>query len=219
MSRSMGGNSIASSTGYEASMDEEYDGNGEASRSEVVLVFAVHAPPQHLVEVLDCEDTAKRMRGIGVFGGMFGRRAGGKEVPSPSNAALPGGRRPKWCMAAEDLAAEITAEVSCPTIGIGASSACDGQILVTPERFIGVSPMPAHEPEVAPRVEIPPVVLGQPLVGAHHVADQSNPGSTSSQAVPPVAAGAHTRMVILQLLNVVRVDIRDAVIQSNHIRG
>ena len=115
LSRSMGGNSIASSTGYEASMDEEYDGNGEASRSEVVLVFAVHAPPQLLVEVLDCEDTAKRMRGIGVFGGMFGRRAGGKEVPSPSNAALPGGRRPKWCMAAEDLAAEIAEELLAPT--------------------------------------------------------------------------------------------------------
>jgi 3-methyl-2-oxobutanoate hydroxymethyltransferase len=32
---------------------------------------------------------------------------------------------------AEDLAAEITAEVSCPTIGIGASASCDGQILVT----------------------------------------------------------------------------------------
>ena len=32
---------------------------------------------------------------------------------------------------AEDLAADITAEVSCPTIGIGASAACDGQILVT----------------------------------------------------------------------------------------
>lgn len=32
---------------------------------------------------------------------------------------------------AEDLAREITAAVSCPTIGIGASSACDGQILVT----------------------------------------------------------------------------------------
>uniref|UniRef100_UPI002351FE5F 3-methyl-2-oxobutanoate hydroxymethyltransferase n=1 Tax=Hyphomonas adhaerens TaxID=81029 RepID=UPI002351FE5F len=31
---------------------------------------------------------------------------------------------------AEDLAAEITAEVSCPTIGIGASAACDGQVLV-----------------------------------------------------------------------------------------
>jgi 3-methyl-2-oxobutanoate hydroxymethyltransferase len=34
---------------------------------------------------------------------------------------------------AEDLAAEITAEVACPTIGIGASGACDGQILVTPD--------------------------------------------------------------------------------------
>jgi 3-methyl-2-oxobutanoate hydroxymethyltransferase len=32
---------------------------------------------------------------------------------------------------AEDLAAQITRQVSCPTIGIGASSACDGQILVT----------------------------------------------------------------------------------------
>ncbi|MEL7481346.1 MAG: 3-methyl-2-oxobutanoate hydroxymethyltransferase [Pseudomonadota bacterium] len=30
-----------------------------------------------------------------------------------------------------DLAAEITGAVSCPTIGIGASPACDGQILVT----------------------------------------------------------------------------------------
>jgi 3-methyl-2-oxobutanoate hydroxymethyltransferase len=32
---------------------------------------------------------------------------------------------------AEDIAAEITAKVSCPTIGIGASAQCDGQILVT----------------------------------------------------------------------------------------
>lgn len=32
---------------------------------------------------------------------------------------------------AEDLAREITAKVSAPTIGIGASAACDGQILVT----------------------------------------------------------------------------------------
>ncbi|MBR9805994.1 MAG: 3-methyl-2-oxobutanoate hydroxymethyltransferase [Alphaproteobacteria bacterium] len=31
---------------------------------------------------------------------------------------------------AEDLAAEITKEVSCPTIGIGASASCDGQVLV-----------------------------------------------------------------------------------------
>ncbi|MCI5043206.1 MAG: 3-methyl-2-oxobutanoate hydroxymethyltransferase [Aquisalinus sp.] len=32
---------------------------------------------------------------------------------------------------AEQLAGEITGIVSCPTVGIGASSSCDGQILVT----------------------------------------------------------------------------------------
>ena len=32
---------------------------------------------------------------------------------------------------AEDLAAEVSDAVSCPTIGIGASASCDGQILVT----------------------------------------------------------------------------------------
>ncbi len=32
---------------------------------------------------------------------------------------------------AEDLAAMITKQVSCPTVGIGASATCDGQILVT----------------------------------------------------------------------------------------
>jgi 3-methyl-2-oxobutanoate hydroxymethyltransferase len=32
---------------------------------------------------------------------------------------------------AEDIAAEITSMVKCPTIGIGASAQCDGQILVT----------------------------------------------------------------------------------------
>ena len=32
---------------------------------------------------------------------------------------------------AEDLAAQITSLVSCPTVGIGASAVCDGQILVT----------------------------------------------------------------------------------------
>ncbi len=33
----------------------------------------------------------------------------------------------------EDLAREVTREVKCPTIGIGASAACDGQVLVTPD--------------------------------------------------------------------------------------
>jgi 3-methyl-2-oxobutanoate hydroxymethyltransferase len=38
----------------------------------------------------------------------------------------------------EALAADITAQVSIPTIGIGASPACDGQILVT-EDILGLS--------------------------------------------------------------------------------
>ena len=42
---------------------------------------------------------------------------------------------------AEPLARRITQNVAIPTIGIGASSACDGQILVT-EDLLGLSPSP-----------------------------------------------------------------------------
>ena len=37
----------------------------------------------------------------------------------------------------EEVAAEITGLVSCPTIGIGASPRCDGQVLVT-EDMLGL---------------------------------------------------------------------------------
>ncbi|HMM15579.1 MAG TPA: 3-methyl-2-oxobutanoate hydroxymethyltransferase [Parvibaculum sp.] len=42
---------------------------------------------------------------------------------------------------AEPLAAKITSEIDIPTIGIGASPACDGQILVL-EDMLGLSPKP-----------------------------------------------------------------------------
>lgn len=42
---------------------------------------------------------------------------------------------------AEPLAAKITAQVSIPTIGIGASAQCDGQILVM-EDMLGLNPNP-----------------------------------------------------------------------------
>jgi 3-methyl-2-oxobutanoate hydroxymethyltransferase len=37
----------------------------------------------------------------------------------------------------EEIAAEATRTVPCPTIGIGASAACDGQVLVT-EDMLGL---------------------------------------------------------------------------------
>jgi len=42
---------------------------------------------------------------------------------------------------AEPLAAKITADITIPTIGIGASPACDGQILVM-EDMLGLNPKP-----------------------------------------------------------------------------
>jgi 3-methyl-2-oxobutanoate hydroxymethyltransferase len=42
---------------------------------------------------------------------------------------------------AEPLAAKITREISIPTIGIGASAECDGQILVM-EDMLGLNPSP-----------------------------------------------------------------------------
>jgi 3-methyl-2-oxobutanoate hydroxymethyltransferase len=37
----------------------------------------------------------------------------------------------------EEIAAEVTRAVACPTIGIGASASCDGQVLVT-EDMLGL---------------------------------------------------------------------------------
>jgi 3-methyl-2-oxobutanoate hydroxymethyltransferase len=42
---------------------------------------------------------------------------------------------------AEPLAARITTQIAIPTIGIGASAACDGQILVM-EDMLGLNPNP-----------------------------------------------------------------------------
>lgn len=76
-----------------------------------------------------------RPQAINVDGGFRakGRTDGERErVIAEARAAADAGA---FCIViegvAEDLAAEISAEVSCPTIGIGASAACDGQVLVT----------------------------------------------------------------------------------------
>ena len=76
-----------------------------------------------------------RPQAINVDGGFRakGRTDGERErVIAEARAASDAGA---FCIViegvAEDLAAEISAEVSCPTIGIGASASCDGQVLVT----------------------------------------------------------------------------------------
>lgn len=76
-----------------------------------------------------------RPQAINVDGGFRakGRTDGERErVIAEARAAADAGA---FCIViegvAEDLAAEISAEVSCPTIGIGASASCDGQVLVT----------------------------------------------------------------------------------------
>jgi 3-methyl-2-oxobutanoate hydroxymethyltransferase len=58
-----------------------------------------------------------------------------------------------------DLAARVTDEVSIPTIGIGAGSACDGQVLVCTD-LLGM--MRGHSPKFAKRY----AQLGDAVVGA-----------------------------------------------------
>jgi len=78
---------------------------------------------------------------VNAFGGYAARGKGNAEAGSildDARAVADAG-----CFAivvegvVEELAAEVTAAVDCPTIGIGASAKCDGQILVT-EDLLGL---------------------------------------------------------------------------------
>ena len=71
---------------------------------------------------------------------------------------------------AEAVAARITAELSIPTIGIGASPACDGQILVT-EDILGLTP---RAPRFAKRYADLTEVIGK---AAQRYADEVRNGA------------------------------------------
>ena len=67
------------------------------------------------------------------------RRLGADRSRCPRGGARPGAFSVVLEAIAEPLAAQITRDVPIPTIGIGASPACDGQVLVL-EDMLGLSP-------------------------------------------------------------------------------
>lgn len=76
-----------------------------------------------------------RPQAVNVDGGFRAKGRTGSERDIVLNEARAADRAGAFAIVIEgvarDLADEITAEVSCPTIGIGASASCDGQVLVT----------------------------------------------------------------------------------------
>lgn len=86
---------------------------------------------------------------------------------------------------AEDLAREITAAVACPTIGIGASSACDGQILVTDD-LLG---MFAWTPRFVRRYAALRDIIGEAIDGyAADVRARNFPGDKETYVLKPPTA-------------------------------
>ena len=75
---------------------------------------------------------------------------------------------------AEPLAARITAEIAIPTIGIGASPACDGQVLVL-EDMLGLNPNPPKF--VRQYAQLGPAIEAAVKAYAADVRDRSFPGA------------------------------------------
>ncbi|MGZ3411326.1 MAG: 3-methyl-2-oxobutanoate hydroxymethyltransferase [Xanthobacteraceae bacterium] len=85
---------------------------------------------------------------------------------------------------AEPLAAKITREVAIPTIGIGASATCDGQILVL-EDMLGLSP---RVPKFVKRYgDLGPAIERAVAAYAGEVRSRAFPGPDQVYAVKPKA--------------------------------
>jgi len=75
---------------------------------------------------------------------------------------------------AEPLAAKITVEISIPTIGIGASVACDGQVLVM-EDMLGLNPNPPKF--VREYAKLGPAIEAAVMAYASDVRERRFPGT------------------------------------------
>jgi 3-methyl-2-oxobutanoate hydroxymethyltransferase len=88
---------------------------------------------------------------------------------------------------AEPLAAKITREIAIPTIGIGASAACDGQILVL-EDMLGLSP---RVPKFVKRFgDLGPAIDRAVAAYAAEVRDRRFPAPDNVYAIKPKRASA-----------------------------
>ena len=88
---------------------------------------------------------------------------------------------------AEPLAAKITREIAIPTIGIGASAACDGQILVL-EDMLGLSP---RVPKFVKRYgDLGPAIDRAVADYAAEVRERRFPAADNVYAIKPKRASA-----------------------------
>jgi len=85
---------------------------------------------------------------------------------------------------APDLADEITAAVSCPTIGIGASAGCDGQILVINDLLGMTDWVPKF---VKKNADLKSVIEGAAKTYATEVAARTFPGKAQTYQLPKTA--------------------------------
>ena len=87
---------------------------------------------------------------------------------------------------AEPLAARITAEIAIPTIGIGASAACDGQVLVM-EDMLGLNPNPPKF--VREYASLGPAIEAAVKAYAQDVRDRAFPGTENVYPMKKAGSG------------------------------
>jgi 3-methyl-2-oxobutanoate hydroxymethyltransferase len=91
---------------------------------------------------------------------------------------------------AEDLAAEITRAVKAPTIGIGASAACDGQILVTDDMLGLFDWTPKFVRRYA---DLDGIIEDAVAAYARDVRDRAFPGRAETYALGAASGGAERK--------------------------
>jgi 3-methyl-2-oxobutanoate hydroxymethyltransferase len=91
---------------------------------------------------------------------------------------------------AEPLAAKITKEIAIPTIGIGASAACDGQVLVM-EDMLGLNPNPPKF--VREYASLGPAIEAAVKAYAQDVRDRAFPGTENVYPMKKAGSGGPGR--------------------------